>query len=468
MMKQLYYSGITLGSLLVGTLLWQHAVQTNKTDPSALHPSAATFNPNGTQSLGTASAPPAAAALPAATPTPTPTPTPTLPILPRDPQLQASVDAYVDNLASWGLNLSEQGIWVESSDGKAGGYQADVPLPVASLTKLATTLLALDHWPANYRFFTRIAATGPVVDGVLQGDLVVWGGGDPFYVWESAIALGNRLNELGIRTVQGNLVVDADRVFVMNFDRDRAWSGALLRQGIDSRLWEGEAAQQFQYMPEGTPQPQVEIQGEVVVRSVPNRDQLTILVAQPSLPLVDLLKEMNKYSNNIMADLLADIWGGGANLTKEVQALTDIPPEEIEFINGSGLGPENQISARGVCRILSVIAEQLEPQGFGLADVMPIAWQDAGTLEYRDLPTGTIAKTGTLWNVSTLGGLVPQGDTPAASLSRDRSACFAILNQNGDLDLFRSQQDQFLGNIKQILQNPEPTALVPSPAPSNP
>jgi len=451
MMKQLYYSGIALGSLLAATLLWQHSVQTQRANPSALHPSAATFNPSNTSAQASA-AKPTPAPTATASPTPTPTPTPTLPVLPVDPQLQAAVDRYVDDLTGQGIDLSQQGVWVESSEGKSGGYQADVALPVASLTKMATTLLALDRWSADYRFYTRIAATGPVVNGVLQGDLVVWGGGDPFYVWESAIALGNRLNELGIREIQGNLVVDADRVFVMNFDRDRGWAGELLRQAINSSLWNEEAAQQFSYMPEGTPAPEVKLQGEVVVRPVPNRADLTILVAQPSLALVDLLKEMNKFSNNIMADLLADILGGGAKLTTEVQALTDIPPDEITFINGSGLGPENQISARGVCRILNVIAEHLEPQGFGLPDVMPIAAQDAGTLDYRTLPTGTIAKTGTLWNVSTLGGLVPQGETPADSLSRSPSACFAILNQNGDLNFFRAEQEVLLAGIKEILQ----------------
>lgn len=136
-----------------------------------------------------------------------------------------------------------------------------------------------------------------------------------------------------------------------------------------------------------------------------------------------------------------------------MQALTDIPPDEINFINGSGLGPENQISARGVCRILNVIAEHLEPQGFGLPDVMPIAAQDAGTLDYRTLPTGTIAKTGTLWNVSTLGGLVPQGEMPADSLSSSTSACFAILNQNGDLNFFRAEQEVLLAGIKEVLQS---------------
>lgn len=443
-MKHIYSGGLILGGLVVATLLWQQSPGTDRPNPFTPRPSDPALNLPRT-------------AIDTADPSPTPTPTPTLAVLPLDPDLQAAVNTYMERLTTQGMDTNLQAVWVESSEGRSGGYQADVALPAASLTKMATTLLALERWAADYRFFTRIATTGPVVEGVLQGDLVVWGGADPFYVWESAIALGNRLNTLGISQVAGNLVIDADPIFVMNFERDRSLAGELLRQGLDARLWGWEAIQQFQTLPTGTPEPQVEIQGGVVVRSVPERDTLQVLVTQPSLPLVDLLKEMNKFSNNIMADLLADLLGGGAVLTQEVQAITQIPAEEITLINGSGLGPENQISARGVCRILNYIAQQLEPQGLGLSDVMPIAWQDAGTLDNRDLPTGTIAKTGTLWNVSTLGGLVPQGNSPADSLDRQPSLCFAILNQGVDLDLFRSQQDGLLAEFKQLLQ-PDPSA----------
>jgi len=40
---------------------------------------------------------------------------------------------------------------------------------------------------------------------VLQGDLIITGSGDPFLVWEEVIALGNSLNQLGIKRVTGNL-----------------------------------------------------------------------------------------------------------------------------------------------------------------------------------------------------------------------------------------------------------------------
>ncbi len=38
---------------------------------------------------------------------------------------------------------------------------------------------ALDRLGAGYRFETRLATVGPVVGGVLKGDLILQGGGDP-------------------------------------------------------------------------------------------------------------------------------------------------------------------------------------------------------------------------------------------------------------------------------------------------
>jgi D-alanyl-D-alanine carboxypeptidase/D-alanyl-D-alanine-endopeptidase (penicillin-binding protein 4) len=360
------------------------------------------------------------------------------------------IDRYLDNLALWGIDTNSQAVWVQSSQGTLAQYQGKTRLPAASLTKLATTLLALDHWPTDHRFVTKIFATGSLQEGVLTGDLVVQGGGNPFYVWESAIALGNRLNELGIRQVTGRLVIDG--VFVMNFERDRALAGELFRQGLDSRLWGYEADVQYQTLPPGTPEPQVEILGGVALESVASLDNPTLLVQQKSLPMVALLKQMNIYSNNIMAELLVDVLGGARVLEQGMVKLAKVAPAEVQFINGSGLGPENQISARGACQVLTAISNRLEADGLGLPDVMPIANKDPGTLEIRTLPQGIMAKTGTLWNVSTLAGVIPAGEKPVQSLKQPHTLCFAIMNQGSNIDLFYDEQDILVDQLKTTLQ----------------
>lgn len=49
----------------------------------------------------------------------------------------------------------------------------------ASNMKLVTAAAALEALGPDYRYRTQVAATGPVRNGVLRGDLVVIGGGDP-------------------------------------------------------------------------------------------------------------------------------------------------------------------------------------------------------------------------------------------------------------------------------------------------
>lgn len=49
----------------------------------------------------------------------------------------------------------------------------------ASTTKLLTEGTALQLLGADYRFHTRVYRTGPVTDGVLDGDLILLAGGDP-------------------------------------------------------------------------------------------------------------------------------------------------------------------------------------------------------------------------------------------------------------------------------------------------
>jgi len=388
---------------------------------------------------------------------PSPTPTPLQP----DPQLQAIVDAQIASLKNVGFDPAQQSVWIESSEGTVGEYQGRTRLPAASLTKLATTLAALNSWPADYKFYTRIVSQGTIENGVLKGDLIVQGGADPFYVWESGIQLGNALNQLGIKTVSGNLVIQG--IFVMNFERDPTIAGGLLRQAFNADLWSGEAEQQYQTFPAGTPKPNLTIDGEVVLATaLPTGTQ--VLIEQPSLTLVQLLKQMNNYSNNIMAQLFADLLGGPPILQEAVVNLAKIPAAEVALTNGSGLGPENQISARGTCQILRAIGESLAPYQLGLPDVMPVTKVDPGTLAYRNLPPGVTAKTGTLWDVSTLAGVISNSDRPAVSLDQANTLCFAIFNRGSGIDFFYTSQENLVTELKNQLTKRSSSSQASAPS----
>ena len=111
-----------------------------------------------------------------------------------DPTTQQALEGYLKTLVNLGFARQGQGIWIQSNDRVLADIQGSVPLPAASVTKAATTLAALQTYGPDYRFLTTLSTNGSVVNGVLQGDLLVQGSGNPFFVWEDAIRLGNALN----------------------------------------------------------------------------------------------------------------------------------------------------------------------------------------------------------------------------------------------------------------------------------
>ena len=258
-----------------------------------------------------------------------------------DPVLEQIVQDYLQKLQRQGLNSDRQGIWLQSDWSELSSHQGKKPLSAASLTKIATTLASLGKWGADHQFATKVFYTGEITEGILDGDLIVLGDGDPFFVWEEAIALGNALNKLGLRQVKGNLLVD--NRFYMNYEADSFKAGQLLRQALDPKLWSSEIKQQFQKLPITTARPQVVISGEAkLLKFAPPQPQL--LLTHKSLTLSDILKQMNIYSNNKMSQMLADEFGGAAEVAKYAVKVTSLEPSEVQLINGSGLGLENRVS----------------------------------------------------------------------------------------------------------------------------
>ncbi|SNS85703.1 D-alanyl-D-alanine carboxypeptidase/D-alanyl-D-alanine endopeptidase [Tropicimonas sediminicola] len=78
-----------------------------------------------------------------------------------------------------------------------------LPLPPASVAKALTTLYALDALGPEHRFATRLVATGPVEGGVLKGDLVLMGSGDPTLDTDRLAELAMKLKAAGVTSVEG-------------------------------------------------------------------------------------------------------------------------------------------------------------------------------------------------------------------------------------------------------------------------
>lgn len=369
-----------------------------------------------------------------------------------DPVVEAILQDYLKAIAAKGLDPQQQGIWIQTEWAYLGDQKSTVPVSAASLSKIATTAIALEQWGADYRFETPVYLRGRLEGGVLQGDLIVEGKGDPLFVWEEAIALGNALNRLGIQKVTGNLIIVGN--FSMNFNPDPLVSGHLLQLALDQKKWTPLIEGQYKQLPPATPRPVLAIAGTVQFQpSVPTEAQL--IMRHQSLTLTELIRQMNIYSNNEMAEMLAQSVGGASVVAQRAAAIAQVPPAEIQLINGSGLGVNNRLSPRAVTRLLMALEAKLAASSIKLTDLFPVVGRDTkGTVRRRSLPPGVAMKTGTLNEVSALAGMLP---------TQERGLVwFTVINHGQGITFFRKEQDRLLQRLAQHWQIVPTIPLIPN------
>ena len=88
-------------------------------------------------------------------------------------------------------------------------HNAEAALNPASVMKLVTSYAALNQLGPGFTWKTDIWALGEIEDGVLSGDLVIKGYGDPTLTLERMWLLQRALRARGIQHIRGNLVLDA-------------------------------------------------------------------------------------------------------------------------------------------------------------------------------------------------------------------------------------------------------------------
>jgi D-alanyl-D-alanine carboxypeptidase/D-alanyl-D-alanine-endopeptidase (penicillin-binding protein 4) len=87
-------------------------------------------------------------------------------------------------------------------------HEAEHGMNPASTMKLVTTYAALDLLGPAYAWKTEVYRRGPVEGGVLKGDLILKGYGDPALTLEKFWLLLREVRLHGIREIQGDLVLD--------------------------------------------------------------------------------------------------------------------------------------------------------------------------------------------------------------------------------------------------------------------
>ncbi len=161
------------------------------------------------------SRPPAGNPGPAGHPEEAPLPEPPKP--PADAGIQALRGELQQILTSTGNRSGRWGVLATSLDwgDTLLALNPHQPLVPASNVKLLTSAAAFRALGPDFRYTTFLLSTAPVRDDTLEGDLVLYGTGDPtfssrFYPQETAAldSLAQGVLEAGIRTVRGDLVVD--------------------------------------------------------------------------------------------------------------------------------------------------------------------------------------------------------------------------------------------------------------------
>lgn len=128
-------------------------------------------------------------------------------------QLQHDIDSIV------AAPTLGHGFWGICAKAVAGGdvlyaANADRLLMPASTLKIVTLAAAAERLGWDYTYETRVVAVGSIADGVLDGDLVVVGSGDPSLDdWDGTgtrvfEGWADQLQSAGIRTVTGRIVGD--------------------------------------------------------------------------------------------------------------------------------------------------------------------------------------------------------------------------------------------------------------------
>lgn len=145
---------------------------------------------------------------------------------PRPNSAQTVGEKIKKALEASGFKNGEVGMWVGATEEGKGlatyfGHNEDKLFIPASLSKLITAGAILHELHPSYKFKTQLFSDAKLDNGSLNGAIYLKGGGDPSFVSENAWFLVNELTRAGIKSIEGDVVVDDSRYDKIRFGDDR-------------------------------------------------------------------------------------------------------------------------------------------------------------------------------------------------------------------------------------------------------
>jgi len=343
----------------------------------------------------------------------------------------------------------------------------------ASNTKLFTTATALELMGGDYLLSTKILAEDiDLSDGTIEGNIYIKGFGNPTFSSEDLEELVNQLYESGLRKVTGNVVGD-DTYFDDVYSRDD-WiseeranvtlppiSAVVIDRNrtIVVKKRKGRYRNYFvnvdnpplfaaKKLREKLISHGVEIEGKSVSGQTTDNSQTLV---ETSIELRELLKEINKHSDNFYAECLFKTLGSvssgqqGNSFFSTQSILRYIEDNSIfstgtTIVDGSGISRFDQVTAGALIGLLEKVYFNIK-QFDDFFNSLSIAGVD-GTLHKR--MTGTSAennfrgKTGTLNGVSSLAGYVTTAD------NEDLIVCMMFEFTTGGASKYKNIQDRII------------------------
>ncbi|MFV8256202.1 D-alanyl-D-alanine carboxypeptidase [Bdellovibrio bacteriovorus] len=305
--------------------------------------------------------------------------------------------------------------------------------PLASISKVITTLWAIEKLGVDYRHKTVLHLT-PTANGSM--DLHVEGSRDPIFGRNLSYFLISELNRMKITKIE-NLTFDEN--FLLDWlaeespriggvtpryetieqqaeavikNLKESFSTAINRP-MYSKLRE-KATKAKVFMLE---KPTLEVRNISFLPKVSyKKDKYTGSVVLQSAPLRTILKRMNNQSNNYIADNLYWNLGGTAAFNAFAAATLKADQNQIVFHNGSGNNEGttakpiyNEATCETMIKTLYTLNKSLEAKGYKLSDVLSVANKDNDSTvdNFGGNAAGAmIAKTGTVNKAKTLAGSI--------------------------------------------------------------